>query len=257
MIEIAVDGLEVQVWSSPSTTMPADLQASLRRDLSDLGRDGFAAFASVATDDDLAAHYLETTVAAYLFEGGRCRAVFTADPIVLPTERALYLSGAMVHSDLRGRGLYQPMILLRLALGQRWSCRWWAARTQNPLVAQLLRRFSPYPWHVDGEGARRVATDTARVLFSRFGVGQAQPGQTFDVATGVLGRAYPMSPYDELPRGAAPVVSTYFAEHVDHGRGDALLLMGGLDDAIDRLAPRCDEFFGVSFEHLAGRLARL
>jgi hypothetical protein len=203
---------------------------------------------------DVESHYLDTTVAAYLFHDGRCRAIFTADPIELPTARVLYLSGATVHSDLRGRGLYQPMILLRLALGRRWSCDWWAARTQNPRVAGLLRRFGTYPWAVDDGDARHLATATAEALFADYGIGQAQPGQTFDAATGVLGRAYPMSPYDELPTGGDPATTAYFAEHLDHARGDALLLMGHLGEAIDRLVPRCTHLLGVPFEDLARRL---
>ena len=182
--------------------------------------------------------------------------MFMVDQIDLGSQRVLYLSLAAVHSSLRGRGLYLPMVLLRLMLGQLWNCTWWATRTASPLVAETFGRFDPYPWR-DDQSMRTAATGLAVELRSRFSVGDAPADHEFDARTGVLVAAYPVFPYQSLSSGGGRRVMDHFTRHVDHERGDALLLLGSLDDAISQLAPRCDELLGCPFMSLVDSLSGL
>lgn len=168
----------------------------------------------------------------------------------------LYLSLAAVHSSLRGRGLYLPMVLLRLALGRLWDCTWWATRTASPLVAETFGRFDPYPWR-DDQRSCATAAELAVELRSRFSVGDTPADHEFDARTGVLVASYPVFPYQSLPPGGGRRVMDHFARHVDHERGDALLLLGPLDGAIGQLAPRCDELLGRPFTSLVESLSSL
>ncbi len=253
MIEMRLAGLPAEVWPTPATSMPGPFRDSLMPDLWDLLRDGFSAIAAIADDDDLVHHYLDATAAAYVFDDARCRGVCTVDPIEMASTRVLYLSGANLHSSLRGQGLYRPLILLRMAFGRRWGCEWWATRTVNPLVVDSYRGFDPYPL-VSGEERRAVAPELAAVLYARVGVLEAQTDRAFDPNNGVLGRVYPTHPYDSPPAEGSPEVRRYFASHVDHECGDAVLLLGRLDDAIAQVAPLCEEMFGRSFDQLVDDL---
>lgn len=256
MIELQVDDLSVEVWVSPGNNFPSGRRAELFDDLWELARDGFAQMAEVIDDADVQKFVFGADVGIYLFAGGRCRGAFMVDPIDLDSERVLYLSLAAVHSSLRGRGLYLPMVLLRLALGRLWDCTWWAARTANPLVAETFGRFDPYPWR-DDERSRAAAAELAAELRVRFSVGDTPAPHEFDARTGVLVASYPVFPYEALPSGGGSRVIDHFARHVDHERGDALLLLGPLDDAIDQLAPRCDELLGRPLTSLVESLSSL
>ena len=256
MIELQLGDLAAEVWPSPRTNIPESRRADLLDDLWELVRDGFAPIADVVDDADVEKFLLGAEVGIYVFDQGRCRAVFMVDAIELASGRVLYLALAAVHSSLRGSGFYLPMVLLRLTLGRVWSCAWWATRTANPLVAETFGRFDPYPWR-DDQASQAAATELGAELRSRFSVGDTPAPHEFDVRTGVLTAAYPIALYDSLPSGGRPRVRDHFARHVDFQRGDALLLLGPLDDAIDQLAPRCDELLGRPFPSLLDSLSTL
>lgn len=256
VIELEVRDLSVEVWANPGTSIPRDRRDELFGDLWELVRDGFAQIADVAGDADVEKFLLGADVGIYLYDGDRCRAVFMVDAIDLGSERVLYLSLAAVHSSLRGRGMYLPMVLLRLALGRLWECTWWATRTASPLVAETFGRFDPYPWR-DDERSRAAAAELGLELRSRFSVGDTPADHEFDARTGVLVASYPVFPYQDLPAGGGDRVMNHFERHVDHERGDALLLLGPLDGAIDQLAPRCEELLGRPFSSLVDSLSSL
>lgn len=256
MIEMRVGDLSAEVWPSPKDSFPERRRADLHDDLWGLVRDGFAPIADVVDDADVEKFLLGAEVGIYLFEQGRCRAVFMVDAIELAAGRVLYLALAAVHSSLRGRGFYLPMVLLRMALGRAWNCTWWATRTANPIVAETFGRFDPYPWR-DDRASQAAAAELGAELRARFSVGDTPAPHEFDVRTGVLTAAYPIALYDSLPAGGGPRVRDHFARHLEFERGDALLLLGPLDDAIDQLAPRCDELLGRPFPSLLDSLASL
>lgn len=256
MIELSVDGMRLEVWRSPRSAMPDGRREALIEDLWELLHDGFPAIAELADDDDLVEHFLDTATGAYLFDGDRCRGTTTADVLELPGTDVLYLSGTHLHSSVRGRGLFGPLILLRLALGRVSGCDWWATRTQNPIVAHQYRAFTAHPWGDDAEAAR-LAQEVAAAVSDGFGVLGRRGDQAFDQATSVLRRAHPTSPHEVLPPSPDPEVADHFADHVDHERGDAILLLGRVDDAIEVLAPACEARLGLSFDDLCTRLQRI
>lgn len=255
MIRLELGGFEVEVWTRPSTTMPPARQDELLPDFWTVGLDGFAGMEPFATDDIVKAHCLGGDVVSYVFDGGRCRALFGLDLLALPSGAMAYFSNAAIHSSLRGRGLYPRTILLRLALMHATGAQWWSARTQNPLVAQAYRRLGAYPFDGADADTLAVAGEMAAMLFARYTDGPPQPGQELDVATGVLRRAYPLFVYDRLPDGGDEVVTAHFARHLNHEDGDALLLTGRVDDAVSVMAGRSQELSGTSFEDLVQRIA--
>jgi hypothetical protein len=253
MIKLAVNGAELDVWRSAASAMPTDRIASLTTDLWELAHDGFPATAASATEQDLIHHFLEPTFGGYQFVHGRLRAMTAAEVFNLKRGRALYFSLSAIHSSLRGQGFYQQMLLLRIAIGNITGCEWWATRTQSPIVAHSFSRYDCYPWSEDSAAAN-VASEVAEVLHENFKVLGHREGQEFEPATGVLRRAYPLSPYTIIPAIENVRVQAHFDTHVDRDSGDALLLVGRLDALIAVLASRCEAHFSVSFDELCDRL---
>lgn len=229
--------------------MPAERVASLMPGLWELAHDGFPVIAASATDEDLVAHFLAPTFGAYQFVDGRLRAVTVAEVFDIKRGRTLYFSGSSIHSSLRGRGLYEQMLLLRIAIGRNLGCQWWATRTQSPIVAHSFARFGCYPW-LDDEALSTVAAEVAALLYENFDVLGRRQGEAFDPTTGVLHHAYPLNPYRTIPAVDNVRVQAHFDAHVDRDAGDALLLLGRLDDVVDTLAPRCAAHFGMPFDRL-------
>ncbi len=256
MIRLAVDGAELEVWRSAASTMPAERVSSLMPDLWELGGDAFPRFMASVVDEDLVHHYLEPTFGAYQFVDGRLRAITAAETFDLTSGWTLYFSNSSIHSSMRGRGLYQQMLLLRIVIGRVTGCEWWATRTQSPIVAQSLRGFGCYPW-LEDDDAIALASQVAEVLYADFAALGRRDGEGLDVATGVLHAAYPSNPYDQIPEVADSQVQTHFDAHVDRELGDALLLVGRLDSMIEALAPQCVDRFGVDFDTLCQELRGL
>lgn len=229
--------------------MPAERVTSWVPDLRDLVHDGFPVVAASATDQDLVKHYLAPTFGAYQLVEGRLRAMTAAEVFSLGLGRTLYFSLSDIHSSLRGRGLYQQMLLLRIAIGRNEGCQWWATRTQSPIVAYSFARFGCYPWNND-EALLSVATEVAAMLYDNFDVLGRREGQVFQPKTGVLHAAYPLNLYQTIPAVDNPVVQSHFNAYVDRDLGDALLLLGQLDVLIEALSPRCPARFGMSFDQL-------
>lgn len=236
--------------------MPADRVASWLPDLWDLVHDGFPGFAASATDSDLVKHYLAPTYGAYQFVDGRLRAMTAAEVFDLKLGRTLYFSLSDIHSSLRGSGLYDQMLLLRVAIGRTTGCQWWATRTQSPIVAHSFARFGCYPW-LNDETTSSVAAEVAATLYDNFGILGHREGQVFEQNTGVLHAAYPLNPYKTIPAVDNAVVQTHFDSYVNRDSGDALLLLGRLDVVIETLSPRCHARFGMSFDQLCELLKDL
>ncbi len=255
MIRFALGGFEVEVWPRPSTTMSAERQDELLPDFWIVGLDGFAGMESIASDEVVKAHCLNGDIVAYLFDDGRCRALFGLDLPTLDAGAMAYFSNAAIHSSLRGRGLYPRTILLRLALARAAGATWWSARTQNPLVAQSYRRFGAYPFDRTDADTLAAAAEMAAVLFDRYTDGPPQPGRGLDVATGVLRRAYPLFVYDRLPDASDSVVTAHFARNVRHEQGDAMLLVGHVEDAVALMSGRSEELAGIPFDDLVRTVA--
>ncbi len=229
--------------------MPAERVASWVPDLWGLAHDGFPVIAASATDADLVKHYLAPTFGAYQLVEGRLRAMTAAEVFDLRLGRTLYFSLSDIHSSLRGRGLYEQMLLLRIAIGHNEGCQWWATRTQSPIVAHSFARFGCYPW-LDDEATSSVAAEVAAMLYDNFDVLGHREGQIFEPKTGVLHAAYPLNLYKTIPAVDNPVVQSHFNHYVDRDLGDALLLLGHLDVLIETLTPRCQARFGMPFDQL-------
>jgi hypothetical protein len=249
VIQLIVSGAELEVWRSAASAMPEERVASLMPDLRELVRDAFPGLAPSVGDEDLVRHTLGPTFGAYQFAGGRVRALATADSFDLEHGRTLYFSLSAIHSSLRGRGLYEQMLLLRIAIGRSMGCQWWATRTQSPIVGHSFDRFGCYPW-LDDEITPIVATEVSAVLYEEFSALGRREGEMFNPTTGVLHDAYPTGPYETIPAVDNARVRAHFDAYVDSSSGDALLLVGKLDDMVEQLAPRCDARFGMPFDQL-------
>lgn len=255
-MQLMVGGAQIEVWRSPASAMPEERIASLMPDLRELVRDAFPGLDTYVGDEDLIHHCLGPNFGAYQFADGRVRALATADPFELEHGRTLYFSLSAIHSSLRGRGLYEQMLLLRIAIGRSMGCQWWATRTQSPIVGHSFERYGCYPW-LDDDIVPIVATEVSAVLYEQFSALGGREGEMFNPTTGVLHDAYPAGPYETIPAVGNARVQAHFDTHVDSSSGDALLLVGKLDDMIERLAPRCDARFGMSFDQLCEQLADL
>lgn len=256
LIKLLVDGSDIEMWRSAASTMPAERVASLMPELWELAHDAFPMTAALATDEDLVHHYLAPTLVAYQFFSGRLLAMTAAEVFDLKLGRTLYFSLSDIHSSLRGGGLYEQMLLLRVAIGRNAGCQWWATRTQSPIVAHTFARYGCYPW-LDDAATLNVAVEVADFLYERFAVFGRREGEGFDPTTGVLRRAYPLNPYRTIPAVDNVRVQTHFDSHVDRDMGDALLLVGRLDKMIESLAPRCDARFGMPFDQFCELLEDL
>lgn len=229
--------------------MPAERVTSWVPDLRDLANDGFPAVAASVTESDLVKHYLAPTFGAYKLVEGRLRAMTAAEVFDLSLGRTLYFSLSDIHSSLRGRGLYEQMLLLRVAIGRNEGCQWWATRTQSPIVAHSFAKFGCYPW-TDDEATPSIAAQVAAMLYDSFDVLGRREGQVFEPKTGVLHAAYPSNLYKTIPTVENPVVQSHFNAYVDRDLGDALLLLGRLEVLMETLSPRCRARFGIPFDQL-------
>ena len=256
MINLSIGGEQLEVWRSAASAMPHARVGSLLPDLRELVGDAFPGLAPAVGDEDLVKHCLGPTFGAYQSVDGRVRALTTADSFDLEHGRALYFSLSAIHSSLRGRGLYEQMLLLRIAIGRSMGCEWWATRTQSPIVGHSFERYGCYPW-LDDELTPLVATEVANVLYEQFNALGRREGEMFNPTTGVLHDAYPTGPYEEVPAVDNVRVQSHFDAHLDPSTGDALLLVGSLDAMVDRLAPRCDARFGMPFDRLCELLSDL
>lgn len=236
--------------------MPAETVTSWIPDLWDLVHHGFPVVAASATDSDLVKHYLAPTFGAYQLVEGRLRAMTAAEVFDLKLGRTLYFSLSDIHSSLRGRGLYEQLLLLRIAIRRNEGCQWWATRTQSPSVAHTFARFGCYPW-TDDEATSSVAAEVAAMLYDNFDVLGRREGQVFEPKTGVLRAAYPLNVYETIPAVENPIVQSHFNDHVDRDLGDALLLLGRLEVLIETLSPRCRAHFGMPFDQLCEALKGL
>jgi hypothetical protein len=248
-MQLIVGGAELEVWRSPASAMPEERVASLMPDLRELVCDAFPRLAPSVGDEDLVHHCLGPTFGAYQLVEGRLRAMTAAEVFDLRLGRTLYFSLSDVHSSLRGRGLYEQMLLLRVAIGRNEGCQWWATRTQSPIVAHSFAKFGCYPW-ADDEAMPSLATQVAAMLYDSFDVLGRREGQVFEPKTGVLHAAYPSSLYKTIPTVEDPVVQSHFNAYVDRDLGDALLLLGRLEVLLETLSPRCRARFGISFDQL-------
>lgn len=107
---------------------------------------------------------------------------------------------------------------------------------QSPIVAHSFARFGCSPW-LDDETLSSVAAEVAAVLYERFSVLGRRDGEAFDPTTGVLHGVHRGNPYRTIPVVDNADVQAHFDAHVDRDAGDALLLLGRLDDVVETLAP--------------------
>lgn len=252
-VRLAVGDLFFELIRDPRNSIRQDRLKKLSDDCVAVTRDGFGSPEIPASDAIL--HAIDVHYGAYVFNGEDCRVFSSAELLDLESGPMIYMAGSVVHSELQGRGLYQPLIVLRLAVGTVLGAASWGTRTQSPRVAQAFYRFGAYPFRTNNaELDQSRAAELAGVLYhperSDF---LRRGGLLFDKETSVMREAYERPMYGSLPDSSVPEVGQFFLDFVripENAPGDAAVLVGDMSMARPAADLLSDRHFRMSFSDL-------
>lgn len=258
MSQVALDlrlGGSIEIVTNPAETFDTHKIESLLPACVSIARSGFGNAA--ITESDVRLHALEVPFGAYLSIGGEFVGFTSADLLEVSTlpSPVLYLAGTALTRDFQNRGLYRPFVVGRLALGAAFGASYFATRTQSPRVCQSLVEFDPYPLFEHTEAMATAAGEIAEQLYRDHSDFQRPGGLLFDSAAGVQRAAYGHPMYSDLPTTNNPKVEDWFLRHVDHTRGDALIILGTLNP--DACEAASESSFGLPFNEVVERLRTL
>lgn len=255
-LDLDAGELKVSLIRYPMQTIAEERLPLLLDQCVEVARGGFGN--PNVTESDVRIHALEVEYGAFVFEDNRCTVFSSAELLDLGSGPMIYMAGSVIGPAMQGRGAYELLNVLRLALGSACAAQWWGTRTQSPRVCQAFRKFGSYPFDdADDAAHASVAQELAQLLYDEKSDYQRPGGMAFDPQASVMQAAYEQQMYPIVPAASDAIVLDYFDRSIDMGRGDAAILVGTMERASAAGRERCPARFGLQYDELVGRLAGL
>jgi hypothetical protein len=229
--------LQFEIVDKPYLTLNPEYRASLTEECVPLARQAFKN--EGVTTSDIITHAIRVPTAVFVRSNTGELVAFASSLVETVLNRSIvYLEGTAILPAFQKRGLYSPLVALRILLGGKdlpEAAALVSTRTQSPLVMRTMVRklgLYPRPGEPTPEDIKDVAVAFAAIVREKYSDFKSPDGLNFDRDRFIFRKAYEFCMYGtDIPWCGAKdeEVDVFVRQYLDLPNGDTVLLIGPFD----------------------------